>query len=128
MVLIIEYIVLGAENNHVEPEENSKQVEVFLHTEVEKAKAKNGDIKTCIDDASSNNCIDDANTKVLKDKKHKTTNVPSNCSTAILMPLNGVKKNSQQRDSIQKSSIDMKEFDTINADNEASTTRSEASK
>ena len=37
------------------------------------------------------------------------------------MPLNGVKKNSQQRDNIQKSSIDMKEFDTINADNEAST-------
>ena len=95
-------------------EDKSKQVEVCLHPEIENIKAKNGDIKTCANDSPCVKVEDDSSIKVLKDKKHKTTNVPSNCSTAILMPLNGVKRISKQKDV-----IDMKSIDTIKDNVEA---------
>ena len=101
-------------NNLAKPEDKSKQIEVCLHTEIEDMKTENGDIKSCANDSSGDNAQDFSNTKVLKDKKHKTTNVPSNCSTAILMPLNGVKRISKQKDG-----IDMKAIDTIKHNVEA---------
>ena len=101
-------------NNLAKPEDKLKQVEVCLHTEIEDIKTENGDIKSCVNDSSCDNVQDYSNTKVLKDKKHKTTNVPSNCSTAILMPLNGVKRISKQKDG-----IDMKAIDTIKHNVEA---------
>jgi hypothetical protein len=42
--------------------------------------------------------------KVVKDKKNKTTNVPSNCSTAIMMPLNGTRPSCQPCDCLEKTS------------------------
>ena len=105
---------LGGISNIAKAEDKSKQVEVCLHPEVKNINTQNGDIKSCANDSPSVNAIDDSNTKVLKDKKHKTTNVPSNCSTAILMPLNGVKRISKQ-----KGVIDMKSIDTIKDNVEA---------
>ena len=74
---------------------NSEQVQVCLHM----------DERTCVKEeppvmkkSLSNHVIVNALTKTIKDKKNKTTNVPSNCCTAIMMPLTGTRSNSRQFD------------------------------
>ena len=84
----------------------TKQVEVFLHNEDKPPIFDKGEIKTL-----HNNVPEDTQTKVSKDKHHKTTNVPSNCSTAILMPMNGVKRHLKNRDDTDKTFIEEEELD-----------------
>ena len=79
----------------------SKQVEVCLHTEDANSMKEN---PTSLPRSLSNQINANSFNKVVKDKKNKTTNVPSNCSTAIMMPLNGARPSSQQCDCLEKAS------------------------
>ena len=121
----MEYIQLysyfpGAQDKCINHDDSAKQVEVYLHTEVENPISENGDVTEFETKSFSNGVIDDTEVKAKRDKKNKTTNVPSNCSTAILMPLNGVKRNSQKRANSESSPTEIKEFQTINDNNKES--------
>ena len=93
---------------------------MYFHTEVENPISENGDVTESETKLFSNGIIDDNEVKAKRDKKNKTTNVPSNCSTAILMPLNGVRRNSQKRDNSESSQTEMKEFLALKDENEES--------
>ena len=79
----------------VKQNNNSEQVQVCLHMG---ERSCSGETPSCIQTPLSSDIIVNSLHNTVKDKKNKTTNVPSNCCTAIMMPLTGGKSNSQQFD------------------------------
>ena len=93
-IFLHELVLIGIENTIARQNDHSKIVEVFLHTEENQKLA--GKNTTSVPRSRSTQFLTSTLSKVARDKKNKTTNVPSNCSTAIMMPLNSLKTNSQQ--------------------------------
>ena len=81
---------MALEKNVESSNDTSKQIEVCLHTE---KTTITKETSTPVPSTLSSQILSSTVTCVGKDKQNKTTNIPSNCSTAIMIPVSGAKIN-----------------------------------